>query len=124
MSSTMKDFKERLFVLKATGGVYVIPEPSCLICKRCSDVLWDYTNGPYAAICGDGHVPELPRACCDHFEVDEEEYILREEFERMDDDEKMDYILRGQYIDPYDSLESAVFAGILKAKEILTKAKG
>lgn len=45
MSSTMKDFKERLFVLKATGDVYVIPEPSCLICKRCSDVLWDFENG-------------------------------------------------------------------------------
>lgn len=24
---------------------------SCLFCKHCTDVFWDYTHGPYAIIC-------------------------------------------------------------------------
>lgn len=27
------------------------PEKSCVFCKNCTDVFWDYTNGPYAFIC-------------------------------------------------------------------------
>lgn len=26
-------------------------ERSCLFCVHCTDVFWDYTNGPYAFIC-------------------------------------------------------------------------
>lgn len=26
-------------------------DKDCLFCKHCSDVLWDYTNGPYMFFC-------------------------------------------------------------------------
>jgi len=34
------------------------PDKYCLFCKHCTDVFWDYTNGPYMCIgdtpnCGD-----------------------------------------------------------------------
>lgn len=27
------------------------PDKSCLFCKHCTDVYWDYTNGPYLLCC-------------------------------------------------------------------------
>ena len=27
------------------------PERACLFCKKCSDFIWDYTNGPYMFFC-------------------------------------------------------------------------
>ncbi len=27
------------------------PARSCLFCEHCTDVFWDYTNGPYMFLC-------------------------------------------------------------------------
>jgi hypothetical protein len=27
------------------------PEKSCLFCRKCCDIIWDYTNGPYCFLC-------------------------------------------------------------------------
>ena len=31
-----------------------VPEKSCLLCERCTDYWWDYTNGPYMFFCNYG----------------------------------------------------------------------
>lgn len=56
----MKEFK------CANGKVYKVPDNHCLFCEHCTDILYDYTNGPYMCFCelnyensGDG--------ACKHF---------------------------------------------------------
>lgn len=48
------------------------PKRSCLFCRRCTDVLWDYTNGPYLFIC-DRHPDIAGRVVvnCEYFEEEE-----------------------------------------------------
>lgn len=33
------------------GRTYCAKENSCLFCAHCTDIFWDYTNGPYMFIC-------------------------------------------------------------------------
>lgn len=33
------------------GHTYIVKDKSCLVCGHCTDVFWDYTNGPYLVIC-------------------------------------------------------------------------
>ena len=35
----------------SNGHTYIVKDKSCLVCGHCTDVFWDYTNGPYLAIC-------------------------------------------------------------------------
>ena len=56
-----------------------VPANHCLFCKHCTDVFWDYTNGPYAFGCdltsnGDGIMEASfePPKNCENFEEDEE----------------------------------------------------
>ena len=86
----MKDFKDRVYVVKSTGRVYGVPKPCCIICSHCSDIFVDYTNGPYAAICGIHKTSE--NFCCDDFEVDDDAYMLAEDFMRMTNEERDAYI--------------------------------
>ena len=52
------------------------PERCCLFCKHCSDVYWDYTNGPYMMICSADHEETLGyHAKCEYFEEDEKWYL-------------------------------------------------
>ena len=48
------------------------PEKSCLFCRKCEDIIWDYTNGPYCFSCEEdtksGAIGE-----CDYFEENYEE---------------------------------------------------
>lgn len=64
----MKDTRNRLFKCD-NGKTYVAYYGGCLACEHCTDIFWDYTNGPYAFVC------ELNKECkelpCDFFEVDE-----------------------------------------------------
>lgn len=30
---------------------YAYEEPCCTVCKHCTDVFWDYSHGPYMALC-------------------------------------------------------------------------
>ena len=40
------------YIFKCENGkLYVADEGTCLSCKNCSDVFWDYTNGPYLCFC-------------------------------------------------------------------------
>ena len=54
------------------GTVYGIPKNTkcCLICKHCTSILYDYTNGPYMFSCGIG---EKEEECmnCNSFELEE-----------------------------------------------------
>lgn len=43
----------------------VCKEGSCLICEFCDCVIWDYTNGPYMAICE----LELEMETCNKFSL-------------------------------------------------------
>lgn len=31
------------------------PDNHCLFCKKCTDVFWDFTHGPYMFLCTEGH---------------------------------------------------------------------
>lgn len=33
---------------------YKCPQKACVFCYHCTDVFWDYTNGPYMVICSIG----------------------------------------------------------------------
>ena len=42
------------------GNRYICRDGSCLSCSKCSDIFYDYTNGPYAIICVEGHKDDIP----------------------------------------------------------------
>ncbi len=44
------DIPKREYMLGVEFGVRA-PETCCLFCRNCSDVWWDYTNGPYMFNC-------------------------------------------------------------------------
>ena len=49
------------------GSYYVGPQRSCLLCKHCTDLYWDYTHGPYMFFCELGLDVSMD---CDKFEDD------------------------------------------------------
>ena len=58
------------------GHLYKLHDKSCLFCSHCTDVFYDYSNGPYMAFCelniedsSDGNLEEL----CEHFKEDPED---------------------------------------------------
>ena len=59
------------------GVVVRAPERACLFCEHCTDVWWDYTNGPYACLCElhtDIIKMEGPQGnCTDFWDFQEEE---------------------------------------------------
>ena len=48
-------------------------ERSCFFCRKCTDIWWDYTNGPYMFFCEDGIDPGEKEFAgeCDGFEGEE-----------------------------------------------------
>lgn len=46
--------------------VKVDKDNHCLFCDHCTDVFWDFTNGPYMMICELGDVPD--ECTCERFE--------------------------------------------------------
>ena len=50
-----------------------IPKKCCLTCEHCSDIWWDYTNGPYMIICTIEKANEYH--ICDSWKSDGEEYL-------------------------------------------------
>lgn len=50
------------------------PEKSCLFCRKCDDIIFDYTNGPYCFFCEedtDGKKDLTERGCigeCEYFD--------------------------------------------------------
>lgn len=51
---------ERMFEA-ITGKEYIAKKYACLFCKHCSEILVDYTNGPYHVTC------EFNRDCWEWF---------------------------------------------------------
>ena len=55
------------------------PEKSCLFCRKCDDIIWDYTNGPYSFFCEedtDGKRDLTEQGCigkCEYFEENYDE---------------------------------------------------
>lgn len=37
------------------GKTYLMPDTSCVFCNHCTDIFYDYTNGPYMFLCEKGH---------------------------------------------------------------------
>lgn len=33
------------------GPTWLCPPKACMFCDHCSDIYWDYTNGPYLCFC-------------------------------------------------------------------------
>lgn len=49
------------------GKYYGGPQKSYIFCRHCTDVFWDYTNGPYMFIC---ELELEPHEDCNDFEDD------------------------------------------------------
>lgn len=47
---TEKDNDRRLYECE-NGHVYSVPSNHCVFCKHCTDLFYDYTNGPYMFFC-------------------------------------------------------------------------
>lgn len=61
----------KIKVYKCDNGKFYKPkERTCLLCAHCTDIFYDYTHGPYTAICELGREIEYP---CDDFEEDKED---------------------------------------------------
>ena len=59
------------------GNCYTGPQRSCLFCKHCTDLFWDYTHGPYMFYCELGPVP-VPCEDCDSFQDDPDDPNIME----------------------------------------------
>ena len=59
--------------------VWSMPPTHCVFCKKCRDVFWDYTNGPYMCICDLELEPTVTETewSCEGFEDDG--YVFDEE---------------------------------------------
>ena len=42
--------RRREYVVEPFFSIWA-PERACLFCKKCHDLIWDYTNGPYMFFC-------------------------------------------------------------------------
>ena len=57
------------------GKYYGGPQKSCLFCKHCTDLLWDYTHGPYMFFC---ELSLEPSEDCNDFENDVDDPNIQE----------------------------------------------
>lgn len=60
---------------------------SCYVCKHCSDIMWDYTNGPYMSCCD---LKLDPKRGCKEWEWDG--VMTVGDFEKMTKDEKVKFL--------------------------------
>lgn len=65
----MKDFE----LESQPGKVYKLFDTHCAFCKYCTDIFWDYTNGPYMFLCKFGIKSD--GSGCEKF-IDEKGLIL------------------------------------------------
>ena len=77
--------EKRLYELEETGTVYEMPEKHCVFCKHCTDIFYDYTNGPYGFTC-DKNIDHDGEFSCDSFEDDG--YVFDEEAHKKRLEEK------------------------------------
>lgn len=55
------------------GNVYICKDRTCLVCANCTDIFWDYTNGPYMVICKIRDDICADGTCTDYMEETNEE---------------------------------------------------
>lgn len=65
------------------GVTYNVPDKSCLVCQKCKDVFWDYTNGPYMVICSIHEDPVTDGTCTDYVEEEKKEFDFDDFMERI-----------------------------------------
>ena len=46
------------------GITYLMPVNHCVFCKHCTDIFYDYSNGPYMFMCDLGLNPEITEDIC------------------------------------------------------------
>lgn len=58
--------------LHPEGGPTLIVkhDQDCVFCKHCSDIIWDYTHGPYMLFCEGDH--DIAKRPCPYFEEETE----------------------------------------------------
>ena len=57
----------------ANGKTYMGKEKCCLFCDHCTDIFYDYTNGPYMWLCNIQQDTEIGvQGLCKHFEEGEQ----------------------------------------------------
>ncbi len=66
--------EENIKFIYVIGGCMFVPckPPSCLLCKHCTDIWWDYSNGPYMTLCD---LKEEPQEHCEDFVLGDDEDI-------------------------------------------------
>lgn len=77
MSEEKKDLKP--YELE-NGRVYMMPSDHCIFCKNNTDIIYDYTNGPYCFFCELG---KNYKNGCDSFEFDGYEFDEKDYKKRM-----------------------------------------
>ena len=81
--------------IRSDGMVFELKtRKSCLICKHCTDIFWDYTHGPYMLFC-EKEESNLPEGTnygteCDLFEIEDgvmtvSEYERKRQAKEMED---------------------------------------
>ncbi len=61
----MKEYKCEYYSVMA-------PERSCFFCQHCTDIFFDYTNGPYMFLCSEGvNTSNGLKGKCNLFKEDE-----------------------------------------------------
>lgn len=80
----MVKYKGETRKYQCESGVYLMPATHCVFCKNCTDIFYDYTNGPYMFLCELNKQEELEitetECRCEYFEddgyiFDEEKYL-------------------------------------------------
>lgn len=57
-----------------------VPAKSCLLCEWCTDVFWDYFNGPYMTLCyHNADTSAGGRGECDLFEPESNDEVIESE---------------------------------------------
>ena len=50
----MKKDNEKIW-LSEYYAPFLVPSNYCVFCEKCTDIFWDYSNGPYMCMCDDQH---------------------------------------------------------------------
>lgn len=81
------------------------PERSCLFCRKCDDIIWDYTNGPYCFFCEedtDGAKDLTERGCiggCEYF-IEDYEFVDKQNADREKQEEEIRELRKKMKTDP------------------------
>lgn len=55
----------------ALGKIIVtLPDKCCAFCSHCTDIFYDYSNGPYLFICDKDNKPSAWDTCADYDDIE------------------------------------------------------